>query len=435
MNLLVLSDHPLRAELTNEVHARPFAQLVAPERASYLALLHDEPDEAGDRGHLEALCGRYGLAGPTVGQNHMIADFGDFRLKWERHTEFTTYTVFLAGNSAQGPFAEPALAAVSEDWLAGLPGSVMVAVHAELTPGGAATSGGADHSKHFEHEVFAGSLVSGGAAEVWMDFAMNRDGFGRALVIDRDLKPSQAGRLIQRLFEIETYRVMALLGLPLARDGTPILNGVNKRMLTITQRMAQPGGMDDDRALLDEISGISMEIERVAARSGFRFGASRAYYALVRRRIVELREERVEGLQTIDEFMDRRLAPAMRTCEAVAERIDRMSRRLARASDLLRTRVDIQLEAQNRDLLRSMNRRAALQLRLQETVEGLSVAAITYYVVGLVGYSLKAITEAGVTLPTDILTALAIPIVAGVAWYGVRRIRRMVASRSEHADV
>ena len=154
--------------------------------------------------------------------------------------------------------------------------------------------------------------------------------------------------------------------------------------------------------------------------------AARAYYALVRRRAEELREQRVEGIQTIEEFIDRRLAPAMRTCEAVAERLENLSRRVARASDLLRTRVDIQLEAQNRDLLQSMDRRARLQLRLQETVEGLSVAAITYYVASLVGYLAKAGEAVGLPVNGDIAAGLSIPIIAGLVWYGVRRLRRIV---------
>src|SRR3546814_8262212 len=91
--------------------------------------------------------------------------------------------------------------------------------------------------------------------------------------------------------------------------------------------------------------------------------------------------------------MDRRLAPAMRTCESAAGRLETLASRVGRASNLLRTRVDIELEAQNRDVLMSMNRRARLQLRLQETVEGLSVVAISYYVVGLVGYAAKARSE------------------------------------------
>ena len=93
------------------------------------------------------------------------------------------------------------------------------------------------------------------------------------------------------------------------------------------------------------------------------------------RRIAELREGRVEGMPTLREFVERRLLPAMKTCETVARMQEGLSARISRASELLRTRVDIELERQNQELLAQMNRRAKLQLRLQETVEGLSVVA------------------------------------------------------------
>lgn len=431
---LALPDHDLRSALTNEVHARPFAPLSAPARATHLALYRGEQGQDSDYAHLLTLYERYGVEPPGAAAAQHMADFGTFRLKWERHTEFTTYTFLRSGGSPDAPFGDPALTAVPEDWLVAIPGEIMVAVHAEIESPAAAPRDPAALAALFGTDSFAGSLVTGGGAAAWMDFAMSLDGFGRLLIQDRGLRPRQRGRLLQRLLEIETYRVMALLGLPLAQSAGPVLGEANERMLSITERMAGQAMLEDERALLDELTGVSQRIEGLAARTGYRFGAARAYYALVQRRIEELREERIEGLQMIAEFMDRRLAPAMRTCEAVAERIDRMSRRLARAGQLLRTRVDIQLEAQNRDLLRSMNRRAELQLRLQETVEGLSVAAITYYLVGLIAYALKALKAAGLTVPIDSLTGLSIPFVAALVWYGVRRVRRMVAKQSNHAD-
>lgn len=427
------ADHPLRAALTNEVHARPYAELTPPERACHLALHSGESGREADRAHLAELCERYSLAPPPADANHMMADFGPFRLKWERHAEFASYSVFCAGNSPGAPFSEPAISILPEDWLTRMPGELMVAIQAEIEPADRPSRDQAALATLFEGNSFAGSVVAGGAAAAWMDFALNPDGFGRLLIHDRGLRPRQAGRLLQRLFEIETYRVMALLALPLARRGSAMLAGANERMLVITERMAGLSGLDEERALLEEISRVSMDIEGIAAQTGYRFGAAKAYHALVRRRIAELREQRVEGQQTIGDFMERRLAPAMQTCESVSERIDRISRRLARAGQLLRTRVDINLEAQNSDLLQSMDRRAKLQLRLQQTVEGLSVAAITYYLVSLVGYLARATADLGISIPYNLVTGISIPFVAALVWYGVRRAKRLVVGGSERA--
>ena len=159
----------------------------------------------------------------------------------------------------------------------------------------------------------------------------------------------------------------------------------------------------------------------------FRFGASRAYHGLVMQRIEELRERRISGLPTFHEFMQRRLLPAMNTCEAISRRQEELSARVARNSQLLRTRVDIELERQNQELLGQMNSRAKLQLRLQETVEGLSVVVLTYYGSQLVQYLAKG-TKDFHHLNTDIITAISIPVIAGVVAWGTRRMRKKLAA-------
>jgi uncharacterized membrane-anchored protein len=419
-------EHPLRRRLSNEVHARPFALLSAPERASHLAILTGEGTDA-DRRHLEALCARYGVEAPGADANHVLLDFGDFRVKWERHTEFCTYTFFRGGPLPESdPFGESAVDFVPRDWLARMPGELLAAVNLVLEPRDAPHRALDTVPEILGSGNFAAAQVSGGAAVAFTDFAIDASGFCRVFVRDRWLKPRQAGRLVQRLLEIETYRMLALLAFPVARREGAALTRLGARLTEITQTMTEIGALEDERRLLEEITTLSAETEKIAAETQYRFSAARAYHALVQRRIEELREERVEGYQTFTEFVDRRLTPAMRTCEAVRDRLDTLSRRVTRASQLLRTRVDIQVEGQNRDLLASMDRRARLQLRLQETVEGLSVAAITYYAVGLVGYAAKALKDAGVVLPVDIVTGAAIPVVAGTVWYAIRRVRRMI---------
>lgn len=191
--------------------------------------------------------------------------------------------------------------------------------------------------------------------------------------------------------------------------------------------------LEDERRMLSDLTGLAQDIEAIAASTQYRFGAGNAYYGLVQRRIAELREVRITGFQTLAEFIDRRLAPAMSTCQAVDQRRDRLTRDLARAVDLLRTRVNVRVEAQNRDLLASMDHRSNLQIRLQETVEGLSVAAITYYAVSLINYAAGAIEQTGVAVNTAIVTGVSIPIVAGTVWYIIRRVRRHIERRVGYA--
>ena len=89
------------------------------------------------------------------------------------------------------------------------------------------------------------------------------------------------------------------------------------------------------------------------------------------------------------------------------------------------------LEEQNRDLLESMDSRARLQLRLQETVEGLSVVAISYYLVGLVAYGAKSAKALGLPVDADITTGVSLPVIILVVWYAMRRFRRKITKTSK----
>ncbi len=267
------------------------------------------------------------------------------------------------------------------------------------------------------------------AGRVWTDFAIQADGFSRFVVQDLGLHYQQAGRLVQRVLEIETYRMMALLGLPHAQRTAPILNMIEadlaKLMATMTdsaQATALAEKADDEIALLRNITGLAARIEKLALENSYRFSASKAYFGLVQSRISELRENRMEGMPTMAEFMDRRLAPAMNTCESVARRQESLAERIAHTNDLLRTRVGIVQEQQNRKILESLNTRAAQQLRLQQSVEGLSVVAISYYSVGLLNYVAKAMKSYGWPLNPDLTTGILIPFVAAAVWWGLRRM-------------
>jgi uncharacterized membrane-anchored protein len=244
------------------------------------------------------------------------------------------------------------------------------------------------------------------------------------LVLDRGLGPVRAGALVQRIVELETYRTLALLGLPEAQRLMPSINRIETRLAEVTEEMRRTDKLIDNHRLLDELTALAAELEAGAAASLFRFGASRAYNEIVQLRLQTIGERKAGSLPTWSSFLARRMAPAMRTCVTTEARQTDLSEKLARAANLLRTRVDVEMERQNRDLLKSMNDRTRLQLRLQATVEGLSVAAISYYVVGLFGYLVKGLHDEGVPVDISLATALFVPVAVLAIWFVVRRIRR-----------
>jgi uncharacterized membrane-anchored protein len=423
--MAIPQNHPRRFELNNEVHARPPEALFVPTRLSYLALLCNAAQRDQAWRMVGELARRFDVEPPPPGAVHYSADFGRFRLKWERHTEFARYQFIVAGEESE-PFAQPAILAAPAEWVALLPGESLVAAHVSLMRDGTVP---ADHeaisSRYFSGNTLIGAVIGEGAATAFTDFCIHADSFSRFLVVDRSLSPRQAGRMVQRLLEIDTYRMMASLALPVARELAPVLTRGEDELAKITASLVSASA-NDEPVLLDRLTRLGAEIDSREAASHYRFSASKAYYDLVQRRIAELREQRVEGMQRFDEFTERRLAPAMSTLQAVALRQESLTERLARAVQLLSTRVDITRERQNQKVLESMNRRAKLQLRLQQTVEGLSVAAVTYYVVGLVGYAAKAAKAEGLNVNSDLAIGISIPIVAALMAYGVHRLRRLV---------
>lgn len=418
-----LNEHAQRRGLAGEVHARPYEMLSAPVRASQLAMVHADPD--AERAHLARLLASHGAEPPGDGAGYFIRDLGGLRLRWERHSEFSTYTVMRFDPFDDG-FAATALDLIPAHWLEAMPGEAMTAVHVLV-----AKELPADLGPLFDGNSLVGSKVLWGAGEAWTDFRLHADGFSRVVLKDCGLSRGQTGRLVQRLLEIETYRMMALLAFPLARQSAPEIARIDRELAGIVSQLADPAVQQNDRDLLEHLTRLAAEAERLDAATSFRLSAAKAYYAIVCRRIEELREDRIPGLQTFAEFIDRRLGPAMKTCDSVSERQQLLATRVSRAGDLLRTRVDIALEEKNRDLLNSMNRRAELQLRLQETVEGLSVVAISYYLLGLIGYLAKGLKSVGLPVDYDLAGLIGLPVVAGAVWLGVRRLRKALNHKGE----
>jgi uncharacterized membrane-anchored protein len=415
-------NHPQRALINDEVHARPSSPVHTPVRVSYLALLSGWSSRDAEWQHVCALATRFYKAPPAPGANHYNADFGPFRLVWERHTEFARYTFVVPG---LGPgTASTALAEVPTDWVQALPGQTLVAAHVTLITRETAPEPVA--KELFGSNVLIGCSIAGGAATTWTDFRIQADGFSRLLIQDLGMTPTQAGRNLQRLLEIETYRMMALLALPVARELTPVLARYERELAEITASLAADGAVVDEPVLLERLTRLEAEIENREAENHYRFNAAAAYYDLVQTRITELRETRIEGLQTFREFTERRLAPAMNTCRAVAARQESLSQRVSRATQLLSTRVDLTRERQNQAVLASLDNRARQQLRLQATVEALSIAAVSYYIVGLIGFLAKGAKALGLLGNPDLVQGLSVPVVLVAAAVVIRKIRRVV---------
>lgn len=414
--------HPQRELLHNEIHARPPEAVHAPRAIAHVVMWADGAEREASRAHLAALLERRACAAPDARATHWRADCGRFRVRWELHTEFVAWTFAAPLDAADFGQGEPAgaLQVVPEDWLARLPGQCLCSLDLWVLDGRSFGDGELVPRVLQEGSLVASS-VAGGHAEVFTDFALRPDGGSRMVLVAGSLSPRRLGRTVQRLLEMETYRMTALLGLPVARDVAAALAQAERDLADLAEAVCG-AHRDDEPRLLDRLTRLAGQVESLYASTHARFSASSAYFELVGQRIRELRETRLAGMQTLGEFMERRLSPARSTCEWAVRRQNALSQRVSRTSSLLRTRVEIAQQHSSQQLLATMNRRQDMQLRLQATVEGLSVAAITYYVVGLVNHLAKGAQALGWPWSPEGTAASAIPIVALGVWWSIRRM-------------
>ncbi len=420
------TQHPQRAVLHNEIHARPPEAMQAPLAIAHVVMLADAAGREASRDHAAALLRDHHLALPDADTNHLRMDLGAFRMRWELHTEFVSWTFMVPMSADLLGEREPMGAAdvVPRDWLAALPGQCLCSLNLWVLP--TQTFDSEALVKQLLHEdTLVASTVADGYGEVYTDFAIHADGFSRMVLLAAGMTPRRLGRLVQRLLEIETYRMAAMLGLPAAREAATVLAFAERELAALAQAI-RTADRDAEPALLDRLTRLAGQVESQHAATHSRFSASSAYFELLDRRISDIAESRLAGMQTIRDFMDRRLSPARSTCEWAARRQDALSQRVSRMSSLLRTRVEIEQQQSSQALLTTMNHRQDTQLKLQSTVEGLSVAAITYYIVGLVSYLAKGGQKLGWPVSPETTAAIAIPVVALGVWWSLKRLHHRV---------
>ncbi|WP_159819397.1 DUF3422 family protein [Colwellia sp. 20A7] len=412
---------PLRQQISQELHNRPSPQVYAPTSITHMAVRLTEKDQEQEYQQIYSLCQRYNVNPPSRDASCYYQDFGGFELRWERHLEFSSYS-FIRKGLGEYLFDGYATEFVPQEWFDNIVGELVSAVNLIINKD--KISEEVLHCAFEGHQIL-GSRVSDNRANVYASFRVHSDGFDRIIIQSDLLNSYQAGRLIQRMLEIQTYQVMALLSLPIARSLSPKVAQMENDLVKINQEMAGVGEKNDSK-MLDKLSDLAGNTEQLIADISYRFSATNAYYELVCARLEQLKETDIEGIERINEFVTRRLSPGIRTCQALSVRLEGLTRRIARASSLLRTRVDLTIEQQNQQLLSAINQRGKVQLRLQQMVEGVSVAAMAFYLMGLLDYVLNAVTLAGFELNKTLVKGFSVPIFLLITWLFVRLAIRYV---------
>ncbi len=406
MTALQHRSHPLRDILDKELQQRTFPALTAPCRLCQFMLTVSPASRSSELGFMQQLASQQGSHFGETDHDINLPLFGG-SLRFEKHGEFSSY-VFIQSGSEKQLFDDPLDFLPAKNWLEDIPGQIFRVVQLSvITPAQLQSHAGID--KLFNPDNCISSLLAGQKARIWTDFQKHAEGAGRMLLLDQGLSPAALGRLVQQLFDLGNYRKLSLLGWPQSRQALSKLAVLEQQLSDITQRIELR--QSDDEHLLNEITTMAAQTEHLIADTSSRLQATAAYYQLTLDRIRSLSETPIEGLLSLQDFTERRLTPAFRTSESVVYRQNALSGRLGRSTELLRTRINLKLEQQNQQLLASMDKRAKLQLNMQQMVEGLSLVAISYYAVQL---SDKAIKALGYWLPqlnTEQWQSVSLPVV------------------------
>lgn len=413
-------DHALRQTLSDLMHERTLPIYKTPVAVRSWVYQVSDDQRAAETDWINSLetgasaHGRLASANDTSGQI------------WERHGEFSTWLKYdtdislSAATKADLGFCK--IRTADFGWLTGAPGEVFRSVEISVLP---YEPKPAQLQKVIDLTQAVCCDVFDGAARIWSDFRMHEGGAGRIYVQDKGLENDEASRLLQTLIEIGHYRKLALLGFPVARNLMGWLKVAEARLADLTSDMASQSASQEQ--LLERLMALSAEVEERVNAVRFRQGATDAYARLTEDRLVSLRETRVAGFSTMQEFIERRLQPAMRTCEAASRRLDDISARIGRVSDLLRARISISLEVQNQSLLKSMNVRSRLQMKLSALVEGLSVFAVGYYIFSLVKYMIDPLLDPHLA---HLLYGPIIAVILGLAWLFIHQRKKSIG----HSD-
>jgi uncharacterized membrane-anchored protein len=430
-----MKDRAERDVIWQELHARPYVRFSGPAHVLRISFLTGEA-EGVDLRPLRELTDGLGLAPTYETERHAIftttiAGTGRLVLSWEQHSEFVAYTFFLYDLQIPfSPFGFDVLQLTPKGWLAGVAVSPLVATRVAVgsTPEMPDTPEGL--IALFGGHTVNGSRVMGGRAEVWTCYRAHEDGFGRIAIVTRAVSAQEVGRTVERLLAIEDAYHLTLLPLPIAREVKPELAAAERRMVQEVDALRKAQSVQEKRTVLDALLELAAEVEHIRARVSNRFAGSSAYFSLLESRFVDLREDKIEHVLSLSRFVMRRVRPAAETYRSLLERLAKLSERIARAADLLRTGIELHVEEQNARLLESVDRRAKLQLRLQQAVEGLSVVVITYYALGLIGHALKGIQSRGFDFDLDATLALVLPFLLIAVWVVVHAARRRFGDES-----
>ncbi|NMA99793.1 MAG: DUF3422 domain-containing protein [Phyllobacteriaceae bacterium] len=415
MAAFIPPDHPDRSAIMDEVHARPVE--IIPETCRVRRLVVVMPSEPGA---MQQAFERFAQFRATMGAETLQSSSRQYSFEtptravtWEFHTEFITITWRAASDDSENWPDDIGLEAIGDGQLIGA--ARVDVIEETVIPDRLLGS--------FNLASLCLADVESGKAQVATDFIPDAARFTRLEFAAGGLTTLRRSIILRRLLEVETYRCMALLGLPLARAASHDVRDMETKLAQVIDRMSDVTNPSNAKENLDELHQLSVRSGQMSERLGYRFAAGRAYGNVLRARLEGLRESGTSRGSTLTHYISNRVDPGLATCEAIEKRLRVLASKIERAIGLLNVRIGVDMQVQNAALLDNIAKTARSQFLLQRTVEGLSTIAISYYLLGIISYLMAGPLS---QLHWDKTMALSIsaPFVVLIVWFMVRQVRK-----------
>ena len=438
--MTVAIEHPIRRVLNDELHARKFNNFDGTGRFIRYVYFTQGDDKLLMR-HVNEMLVKLKLPEMAADVKFVRLEADGYAIRVERHTEFMSVSLIdidevSSASVPKGAFDESAYPHLPFQLIRDLKHPLFHAMWLEISNSPARKPNAASMEKILQGRAVAGSQISSGGGQLYCSFDIDDADYSRMVLFNKSIAGHRMGRVIQRAIEMETYRLIALLSLPKVKQFSPVLDRIEENLRKASSALSKAHqineasqSVEEADKLLASLTSLAAELEQVYAETSYRFSAGNAYQEIVTARLFALSTQRLDGFQSIRGFLDKRMMPAMQSANAFSGRMERLSRRIAYAGQLQRSQTELALQKQNRDLLMSMNKRTSAQLRLQQTVEGLSIAAVTYYGVGLVGYFANGFPLADWGIDLIVLKTIAVPVIAFLVWRNIRHVSDALQAR------
>jgi len=415
-----------------KLHERPQQPigrwLRAPAHVHYEAFRMSDPpiQRPASRSEFQSMLGRLKVPTETIdlrenfGYGVKEAENGDrLILVWQAHTEYYNYQLWHVPSQGGGAPTFGSLVFPDYSFFEDPLGSVVCRLDILLTAGMWPPR---DELRTLvPGPILYGSRILDAQISVATSFTPDAEGRERYWVSvgPSQSDPSRLKDIVDAIVRIETYYHLLLMQKPLFSAAIDQVYKFEQVHLKQREIITAHIGHADSQTLqrwLNTLTQDLLKTNRMAGKLHFELSSALPYDKIVHTTLASIGEQRMESYRPISDYVLSGITGVAEGYQQLLRRIETLRGGFEGIIAIIRTRIDLILQAQNLTLLQSVDKTTKSQVLLQHTVEGLSVIVIAYYLSGLAGYVFKGLYELGWLGNANLASAIFVPVAIGLAF-------------------